>query len=576
MKRILLGALLCAAVRSPAQDYPIRPVPFTSVKVEDSFWAPRIRTNHDVTLPIAIGHCYATGRVDNFLIAAKRKPGKFLTQYPFDDTDLYKIIEGASYSLQTFPDERLEARIDTLIGIILQAQEPDGYLYTCRTINPENPHPWAGKNRWKKDPDGSHELYNCGHLYEAAAAHCTATGKRTLLDIALKNADLLCRDFGPGRLSYYPGHQIVEMGLVRLYRITGRREYLDLAAFFLDARRNGTEYNQSHLPVTEQTEPVGHAVRAGYLYSGMADAAALAGKPEYAPALGAIWGNLLKSKIYVTGGVGAEAGHEGFSAPYALPNLEAYNETCASIGMAYWSHRMFLLEGDAQYVDVLERELYNGMLSGVSLSGDRFFYPNPLESAGDYERSAWFGCACCPSNVCRFIPSVPGYAYASSGDRVYVNLFIRGRAAVPVGSDTVGLVLETGYPWDGEILLTVRPARPAKFQMRVRIPGWARNEPLPGGLYSFADESGTGASIRVNGRPFRFELEDGYAVLERRWKRNDSVELTLPMPVRRVLADPRVAADAGRAALQRGPVVYCAEWPDFTGARPSDFSGAFA
>jgi uncharacterized protein len=554
-----------------AQDYPIRPVPFTSVKVEDSFWAPRIRRNHDVTIPIAIDQCYSTGRVDNFLIAAKLKPGKFLTQYPFDDTDIYKIVEGASYSLQTFPDKKLEARIDTLIHFVQLAQEPDGYLYTCRTINPENPHPWAGKKRWEKDPELSHELYNCGHMYEAAAAHFRATGKRTLLDVALKNADLLCRDFGPGKLSYYPGHQIVEMGLVKLYRITGKREYLDLAAFFLDARKNGSEYNQAHKPVKDQTEPVGHAVRATYMYSGMTDAAALAGKTEYIPALDAIWVNLLKNKIYITGGIGAEAGHEGFSAPYVLPNLKAYNETCASIGMVYWSHRMFLLEGDSRFVDVLERVLYNGLISGVSLSGDRFFYPNPLESDGNDERSAWFGCACCPSNVCRFIPSVPGYAYAAAGNRVYVNLFIQSSAGIPIGTNTIRLVQKTAYPWDGAVVLKVNPEKSAEFEISIRIPGWARNEPLPGDLYGFDKEGEAGpAVIMVNGQLCPFTLEKGYAVLKRKWKKNDTIELSLSMPVRRILANPSVKDDFGKTALQRGPMVYCAEWPDFSGCRVSD------
>jgi DUF1680 family protein len=570
MMKNIICAFLMAVTWVSAQDYPIRPVPFTSVKVEDSFWAPRIKKNHDVTIPIAIDHCYSTGRVDNFLIAAKLKPGKFMTQYPFDDTDIYKIIEGASYSLQTFPDKKLEARIDTLIQYIQLAQEPDGYLYTCRTINPESPHPWTGKNRWEKDPEGSHELYNCGHLYEAAVAHFTATGKRTLLDVALKNADLLCRDFGPGRFAYYPGHQIVEMGLVKLFRITGKREYLDLTTFFLDARKNGSEYNQAHKPVSEQTEPVGHAVRATYMYSGMTDAAALAGKSEYVPALDAIWGNLLKNKIYITGGIGAEAGHEGFSAPYVLPNLKAYNETCASIGMVYWSHRMFLLKGDARYMDVLERLLYNGMLSGVSLSGDRFFYPNPLESDGHYERSAWFGCACCPSNVCRFIPSVPGYAYATAENRVYVNLFIQGSASIPLGTSTVGIIQQTDYPWNGKIVLKVKPAKSAVFEILIRIPGWAQNEPLPGDLYSFGEKSGEGFTIRVNGQSPQFELEKGYAVLKRKWKKNDAIELSLPMPVRRILANPNVKDDVGKAALQRGPMVYCAEWPDFSEKRLSN------
>ncbi|MDZ7261773.1 MAG: glycoside hydrolase family 127 protein [candidate division KSB1 bacterium] len=545
-----------------AQDYPIRPVPFTAVKVTDNFWAPRIKLNHDVTIPIALKHCYTTGRVDNFLFAGKLKEGAFCTQYPFDDTDIYKIIEGASYSLQMFPDQQLEARMDTLIYYIGKAQEPDGYLYTARTIDPQKPHRWAGIKRWEKDPEGSHELYNCGHLYEAAVAHYQATGKRTLLDIAIKNADLLCRDFGPGKLSYYPGHQIVEMGLVKMYRVTGNKAYLDLAKFFLDVRGNGGEYNQSHKKVTEQTEAVGHAVRATYMYSGMADVAALTGEQAYIKAIDTIWEDVVFRKIYLTGGIGAVGGHEGFGPAYELPNMSAYNETCAAIGNIYWNYRLFLLHGDSKYFDVLERTLYNGMISGVSLTGDHFFYLNPLASMGQHERSAWFGCACCPSNVCRFIPSVPGYMYATTNNRLYVNLFIQSTSHIDLDGTTVEVIQKTDYPWNGEIDVTINPKKSRVFDLALRIPGWAQNQLIPGNLYTFATRDESTFQVLVNGKPAPYEMKNGYAVLHRKWQKGDRIHLSLPMPVRRVKAHEKVVADRGKVALQRGPIVYCAEWPD--------------
>lgn len=567
LRRFLYSLMLLAAGAAAGQDYPIRPVPFTEVKLTDRFWALRIRINHDVTIPIAINHCYRTGRIDNFFAAGRKIPGPFRTTYPFDDSDIYKIIEGASFSLQTFPDPALEARIDTLIEIIGIAQEPDGYLYTSRTIDPEHPHKWAGSKRWEKDPNGSHELYNAGHLYEAAAAHFQATGKRSLLNIALKNADLVVKDFGPGKLAYFPGHQVIEMGLVKLYRVTNKREYLDLAKYFLDIRKGGEEYSQSHIPVTEQTKAVGHAVRATYLYSGMADVAALIGVPAYVNALNAIWKDLLDSKVYITGGIGAAAGIEGFSAAYELSNLSAYNETCASIGLVFWCHRMFLLTGDVQYMDVLERVLYNGLLSGVSLEGDRFFYPNPLESRGNHERSEWFGCACCPGNVCRVIPSVPGYAFAVTGKRLIVNLFMDGTTSVEMDGKAVELKVQTEYPWKGDVDIVLYPEERGAFELAVRIPGWARNEAIPGGLYQFQDHCDSAWTVELNGKPAEQDFENGYTVLKRKWEKGDRVTLRLPMPVRRVNADTRIEADQGRVSLQRGPLVYCVEWPDMPGVQ---------
>ncbi len=547
------------------RDYPFQPVPFTAVLVDDEFWAPRIETNRTVSIPHAFKKCEETGRIDNFAIAGRLMKGEFRGQFPFDDTDPYKILEGASYSLSVHPDPALDKYLDELIVKIAAAQEPDGYLYTNRTIDPNKLHKWAGAKRWEKDPELSHELYNCGHLYEAAVAHYQATGKRSLLDVAIKNADLLCRDFGPGRLSYYPGHQIVEMGLVKMYRVTGKREYLDLAKFFLDVRDNGSQYNQSHKKVAEQTEAVGHSVRATYMYCGMADVAALTGDNRYLQAIDKIWEDVVTKKLYLTGGIGATGQGEAFGKPYNLPNETAYCETCAAIGNVMWNHRMFLLHGDAKYIDVLERTLYNGLISGIALTGDTFFYPNPLASHGQHKRSPWFDCSCCPTNITRFIPSVPGYVYAHTEDAVYINMFVSGSATIKMGNSIVHIKQQTRYPWDGNVKMTVEPEGSATFTIRVRIPGWVQSNVVPGDLYSFMDRSSQEVNLKINGKPYALVIEKGYARIDRQWKKGDVIELNLPMPVRRVLANDKVAEDVGRVALQRGPIVYCAEWPDNNG-----------
>ncbi len=560
-------------------DYPFQPVPFTAVHLTDAFWRPRMETNRLTTIPYAFGKCEETGRMDNFVRAAAALRGEPLTNtnlpgYPFDDSDVYKVIEGASYVLAAQPDPKLRDYLDKVIAEIGAAQEPDGYLYTARTINPQHPHPWSGPTRWLRDPDGSHELYNAGHLFEAAAAHCQSTGETNLLGIALKEANLLCATFGPAtnQLHLWPGHEGVEMGLVKLYRITGQGRYLDLAKYFIDVRGPGGDpYHQSHIKPVDQTEAVGHAVRAGYLYSGMADVAALTSDPRYLGAIDKIWENAAGKKLYVTGGIGAVASGEAFGADYFLPNLNAYCETCAAVANDYWNERLFLLHGGGKYVDVLERALYNGLLSGVSLDGRQFFYPNPLASAGQHARSPWFGCACCPGNITRFIASVPGYFYARRGRTIYVNLFASGVADIQLGDGhAVTLTQETRYPWDGAIRLTVQPDKPGQWVIRLRIPGWARNEASPGGLYTFVDKVDTSPALRVNGKPARIQLEDGYAVLDRRWKKGDVMQLVLPMPVRRVAAREQVEADRGRIALQRGPIVYCLEWPDNPGASVRD------
>jgi DUF1680 family protein len=570
---ILLIIISCVLIfpgcakKSVSGDYPIQPVPFTSVKLTDDFWAPRIKKNAEVTIPIAFSYCESTGRVRNFEIAAGLDTGKFQTIFPFDDSDIYKILEGAAYSLQTQPDPELEVYLDTLIFKIGAAQEEDGYLYTNRTIaemhEGKGLHKWASPNRWELDSVLSHELYNLGHLYEAAVAHYQATGERSLLDIAIKSADLVNKDFGWDRVKVYPGHQVIEMGLVKLYRVTGEKKYLDLARFFLDVRGpNGQQYNQAHLKPVDQTEAVGHSVRATYMYSGMADIAAIEKDKTYLNAITRIWEDLTYRKMYITGGIGATGGNEGFADPYFLPNMTAYCETCASVGNIFTNHRLFLLHGESKYIDILEKTLYNSMLSGVSLSADRFFYPNPLESNGRHERSAWFGCACCPSNIARFVPAIPGYIYAVTDQDLYVNLFISGEADINFGNNKVKITQKANFPWDGKVEITVFPESERKFSMNIRIPGWAVNEAIPGNLYRFDDQNNEPYTILLNGEPVEAEIENGYAEIERRWEKGDCVSLNLPMPVRRVVADERVKEDTGKMAVQRGPVIYCAEWPD--------------
>jgi len=551
--------------RKMKKDYPIEPVPFTNVKVTDDFWSGRIETNRKVSIPYAFGKCEETGRIDNFAIAGELKEGEHQGSYPFDDTDAYKILEGASYCLSVQSDAKLDKYLDELIVKIAAAQEDDGYLFTARTNKAKHLVNWYGKERWEK-LGGSHELYNMGHLYESAVAHYQATGKRSLLDVAIKNAEFLGTVFGPGKNETAPGHQIIEMGLARLYRITGNEKYLKLAKFYLDTRGpGGNSYHQSHQKVVEQSEAVGHAVRASYMYCGMADVAALTGDESYRKAADRIWENVVTKKLYLTGGIGARGSGEAFGDAYELPNGSAYCETCAAIGNVMWNHRMFLFSGHAKYIDVLERTLYNALISGVSLSGDRFFYPNPLESRGQHKRSPWFGCACCPGNITRFIASVPGYVYAQQGDTAYVNLFVDGSTEIKVGKNNVRLKQQTRYPWEGKVKIAVEPERSEKFTIAVRIPGWARNEPVPSDLYRYLNRINEDPVFRIGGKTVKADMDKGYASLTRRWKRGDVIEVILPMPVRRVLSHEKIADNKGKVALQRGPIVYCAEWPDNDG-----------
>ena len=506
MKKLLLLIIFSSILFSQQlqKDYPIKPVSFTDVNLTDNFWKPKLEINRDVTIPLAFQKSEETGRLKNFLIAAGLDTGKFCTQYPFDDSDIYKNIEAASYVLQITPDPELDAYLDTLINYIGLAQEDDGYLFTNRTIDSVNTHEWVGPERWMKTEYLSHELYNLGHLYEAATAHYLATGKKSLLNIALKSAELIDKEFGWGKLEIVPGHQIIEMGLVKLYRITGEEKYLKLAQFFIDRRGKGEnkgygDYAQMHKPFVEQDSAFGHAVRAEYMYSGATDIAALTGNKEFVTALDKIWEDIVYRKLYITGGTGAAGGHEGFGLPYELPNQKAYCETCASIANVFWNYRMFLLKGEAKYYDVLERILYNGLISGVSLSGDRFFYPNPLAADGTYERKEWFGCACCPVNVTRTLPAVPGYVYAVNNNGIYVNLFIGNYATIDYKGDKISIEQYTQYPWEGKVEIVVNPEQSSRFDLLVRIPGWATEQPVPGDLYSYASHMDLPLKLFVNG-----------------------------------------------------------------------------
>ena len=588
MKKIFFAMMIFILCDAHAQnkDYPIQGVPFTQVHLSDNFWLPRININRLVTIPASFERCEKTGRVNNFVMAAAHS-GKFCTIYPFDDTDIYKTLEGASYSLSLFPDAKLEAYMDSLIGIVAKAQEPDGYLYTARTIDPQHPHSWAGSERWMNERKSSHELYNAGHLYEAAAAHYLATGKKNLLNIALKNADLVCSVFGPAPNQKHtaPGHEVVEMGLVKLYRITGKKEYLNTAKYFIEERGRDVSYDstskdewkngsywQDNIPVTEQTEAEGHAVRAGYLYSAMADVAALTGDTALLHSIDTIWQNVIAKKMYVQGGVGAVGDGERFGDNYELPNSTAYNETCAAIAQVFWNERMFFLHGDSKYIDVLEKTLYNGFISGVGLDGKSFFYTNAMQIKNSFNhpdmeatRSGWFPCSCCPTNVVRLMPAIPGYVYGIQNDKLYANLFIAGTSSVNINGKDVNIVQQNNYPWQGDLDFTINPSSSVNFSFLIRIPGWAQNEAMPSDLYSFENSLNEKVTITVNGKPLNYTMQKGYAVLARNWNKGDVVQVHLPMPVRRVNAIDSVKSDIGKVALQRGPIMYCAEWKDNDG-----------
>ena len=598
MKRIaaiLCFFALCAGTIFAQSGYPYTQVPFTAVKITpNTFWGDRIQAAREVTIPLAFSKCESEHRYKNFEMAAYtlQHPGHPGLQTPewdvakfmgfsFDDTDVYKTIEGASYVLQTYPDAKLKAYIDSVLDVVAAAQESDGYLYTARTINPQHPHGWAANKRWAAEEHASHELYNLGHMVDAACAHYQATGSTKFLDIAKRYADCVVREVGPnaGQACVVPGHQIAEMALARLYVLTGEKKYLDEAKFLLDYRGKTPHkdvYSQSDKPVVNQTEAWGHAVRAGYMYAGMADVAALLGDSSYIKAIDTIYENIVSRKYYLTGGVGARHGGEAFGADYELPNLTAYNETCAAIAMVYLFERMFLLHGDAKYIDCLERTLYNGIISGMSVDGGKFFYPNPLSSDGRYRfnadgtmtRQPWFGCACCPSNLCRFIPSMPGYIYGVRDNDLYVNLYAANTATLALGGKSVTIQQDTNYPWDGDIAIKVLQNKAKAFNMMVRIPGWVQSRVVPSDLYAYNDDIFSTYEITVNGQKVDSEFENGYMVINRNWKKGDVVRIHFDMPVRTVVASPRVSDDRGRVAVERGPLVYCTEWADNEGIDP--------
>ncbi|MBF4506378.1 glycoside hydrolase family 127 protein [Flavobacterium sp. JLP] len=557
--------------------YEIEPVNIQNVKLTDSFWLPIIKRVQEITIAYAIQKCNEEGRFENFLIAGKQKTGEVRGQMPFDDTDVYKIIEGASNTLISAPNPKLDRVLDSLIAIVKIGQEKDGYLTTWRTINPAKPPaPWVpvieGK-RWES-LQISHECYNAGHLIEAAVVHYEATGKRNFLDIAIKNADLLVRTFGdgPGQVKGVPGHQIVETGLIKLYQITGKEDYLKLAKYYLDNRGNPNnhklygEYAQDHIPVVQQNEVVGHAVRAVYMYAGMTDIAAMTKDKGYTDAINNLWTNMVNKKMYITGGIGSRHDGEAFGNNYELPNLTAYNETCAAIGDVYWNHRLHNLTGKSQYFDVIERTMYNGLISGISLDGKEFFYPNALESDGIFKsnrgsctRQAWFDCSCCPTNLIRFVPSIPGLIYSKSQDVLYVNLYASNNASFTLGKTDLKISQQTGYPWNGKVVISVDPKKEGQFTIKLRVPGWARNEVLPGDLYSYKKASTQKATINLNGEILEIQPENGYFTIKRNWKKGDKINLNFPMEVQEVETNLKVETNKNKVSLEYGPIVYAVE-----------------
>lgn len=546
----------------------IKDVPFTHVHFKDEFWSPRMEINRTVSIPSAFYQCEKNGRFDNFALAGGLIEGEHQGDFSFDDTDPYKIIEGASYSLAVKYDPKLDAYLDSVITLIAAAQEDDGYLTTCVTNQCTRLSGWWGSSRWERI--NSHELYNCGHLYEAAAAHYRATGKRTLLDVAIKNADLVCEVFGlgEGQIKYPSGHPIIEMALAKLYSVTGDEKYLDQARYFVDEAgrlSNGRKpgiYSQDHKPVLEQDEIVGHAVRAGYFYSGVTDVASLQHDKELFEAVNRVWENMAGKKLYISGGVGSRAQGEGFGPDYELNNFNNYCETCASIANVYWNQRMFLATGGSKYIDVLERTLYNGLISGVSLSGDKFFYDNPLASLGGHQREKWFGCACCPGNITRFMASVPGYLYATRHNDVYINLFVESNSTIELEGGEIELEQMTEYPWDGDVDIKVNRAIPDRFAIHIRIPGWAKNRPVPTDLYKYVDGEHAEVTLAVNGKSVRMNTVGGYVVIDRKWEKGDRISLHMEMPVRRTQAHENVAYNEGLLSMERGPILYALEGID--------------
>lgn len=537
-----VGLVSCTTVSKEAFSQQNEPVDFSQVKITDHFWLPRINKHAEVTLPACINQCEnETQRVKNFAIAGGLEPGEF-KGLVYDDSDLYKMIEGCSYSLMNHPNPELEKKLDEIIAKIASAQQEDGYLMTYFILGDLSQR-WTNMDK--------HEMYCCGHLIEAGIAYHNATGKRSLLDVALKYANHIDDTFGEGKKSWVPGHQEIELALVKLYRVTKDERYLNLSHWLLEQRGHGLgdwqakDYYQDLKPVSQLSKISGHAVRAMYLFTGMADLASITKDTAYIHALDRLWDNVVHTKMYATGGIGSSRKNEGFTDDYDLPNADAYCETCASVGMVFWNQRMNMLKGDGKYINVLEKAMYNGALAGISLSADRFFYVNPLESDGTHHRKPWYGTACCPSQISRFLPSVGNYIYATSADALWVNLYISSETSVSVQDVPVSIRQETNYPWEGKVQLSVSPKQEETFAVKLRLPDWCKNY-----------------TLKVNDREVKLVVEAGYVVIDRTWAPGDRITFDMAMPVEVIAADSRVKANTGKRALQRGPLVYCMEEVD--------------
>jgi len=551
-----------------AQINTIEPVSFSEVTITDNFWKPRIEQVATTTLAACIYQTEEkTSRIRNFEIVGGSRQGKFEGIF-YDDSDVFKALEAIAYSLKNRPNPSLEKKADEWIDKIAAAQQKDGYINTYYTLN-------GLDKRWTDM--SMHEDYNGGHLIEAAVAYYQSTGKRKLLDVAIRFADHFDSLFGPGKKHWVTGHQELELALVKLYKVTQNKHYLDQAKWLLDERGHkyaqgytwtewkDTAYAQDVKPVKEQTEITGHAVRAMYMYTGAADVASLTGDKEYMNAMKTVWEDVVHRNMYITGGIGSSGNNEGFSIDYDLPNEQAYCETCASVGMVFWNQRMNLLTGESKYFDVLERSLYNGALDGLSLSGDHFFYGNPLASNGKHFRREWFGTACCPANIARLVSSLGDYIYNKSNDAVWINLYISSHTKLTLGKTPVFIEQKSNYPWDGQVSISVQPDKKSKFSIRLRLPGWATGETVPGDLYHFVNPSSASITIKINGNDFAYASEKGYAVITREWRKGDVISMSIPMEVSEVAAKETIKADAGRVALQRGPLVYCVEGADNDG-----------
>ncbi len=560
-----LAFILAVTVASLATAGERSAVPMGDVTLQDAFWAPRLETNRTVTIPHCLSELEKEGSLSGFSVLAGTSDEKY-HGWMWGDSNLYKTIEAMVYSLQSHPDPAMERQMEQIITTIVGAQDEDGYLFPHLQLAEPN------YERFSEALVRTCETYSMGHMLESAAAHFEATGRTNYLDAAVKLSDAIGREYKPGGREWPSGHPEIELGLMRLYRATGDRRHLDLAAFFVEqAKHTKTVWSHGKPPLAHD-EALGHAVAMLYLYAGAVDVAVLSGDQTLIALMDRKWESIVRHKMYITGGVGHWDHSEGFAPDYVLPNRKSYSETCAAIAQVMFNHRLFLAHGDARYMDVAERALYNGFLVGVGLSGDRFFYVNPLVSDGRWkfnhglsERFRWTGCACCPVNVVRYVPIVPGLTYATADDQLYVNLFIAGTVKVDMGGTTVQLQQETRYPWDGQVKITVDPEKPSTFALKVRIPGWARNRPVPSDLYRYEDDQKPAVKLAVNGKTVAIELDKGYAVIRRQWSKGAVVTLNMDMPVRRVVAHPKVKANVGRFAVERGPIVYCAEGADNDG-----------